>query len=69
MPARPLGVLQRGSGVFGQWLTQLGKTEVLMLDDWGIGPIGNATRSDLLEIIDDRGDQGHVITSQLPIEH
>ena len=36
----------------------------------GMGAIDNATRSDLLEIIDDRAaTKATIITSQLPIEH
>jgi len=35
-----------------------------------MGAIDNATRSDLLEIIDDRAaNRATIITSQLPIEH
>ena len=62
--------IRHGSGVFGKWLMQLAKTDVLVLDDWGMGAIDNATRSDLLEIIDDRAaTRATIITSQLPIEH
>ena len=46
--------IKHGSGVFNKWLLQLAKTDVLILDDWGMGSIDSATRSDLLEIIDDR---------------
>jgi len=59
-----------GSGTFGKWLIQLAKTDVLLLDDWGMGAIYSMTRSDLLEIIDDRAShKATIITSQLPIEH
>lgn len=62
--------IRHGSGAFGKWLLQLAKTDVLLLDDWGMGNIDSATRSDLLEIIDDRaGSKATIITSQLPIEH
>ena len=62
--------IHHGSGVFGKWLLQLAKTDVLVLDDWGMGAIDSATRSDLLEIIDDRAaNKATIITSQLPIEH
>ena len=62
--------IRHGSGVFGKWLVQLAKIDVLLLDDWGIGAIDSATRSDLLEIIDDRAaNKATIITSQLPIEH
>ena len=43
---------------------------MLVLDDWGMGAIDGMTRSDLLEIIDDRaGNKATIITSQLPVEH
>ena len=29
--------IRHGSGVFGRWLAQLAKTDVLVLDDWGHG--------------------------------
>jgi DNA replication protein DnaC len=62
--------IRHGSGTFGKWLVQLAKTDVLVLDDWGMGAIDGATRSDLLEIIDDRAaNKAIIITSQLPIEH
>jgi DNA replication protein DnaC len=62
--------IRHGSGAFGKWLLQLAKTDVLLLDDWGMGAIDSATRSDLLEIIDDRAPhKATIITSQLPIEH
>src|SRR5476651_1120139 len=62
--------IKHGSGTFGKWLLQLAKTDVLLLDDWGIGALDSATRADLLEIIDDRAaNKATIITSQLPIEH
>jgi DNA replication protein DnaC len=62
--------IRHGSGVFSKWLLQLAKTDVLILDDWGMGGIDSMTRSDLLEIIDDRAaNKATIITSQLPVEH
>lgn len=59
-----------GAGSFRRWLQQLAKVDVLVLDDWGTGPIDAATRADLLEMIDDRSAQrATIITHQLPIEH
>ena len=67
--AEQLRVLH-GSGGFGKWLVQLAKTEVLILDDWGVASLDPNTRSDLLEIIDDRAaNKATVITTQLPVEH
>ncbi len=62
--------IRHGSGAFGKWLLQLAKTDVLILDDWGMGSLDSMTRSDLLEIIDDRAaSKATIITSQLPIDH
>jgi DNA replication protein DnaC len=62
--------IRHGSGAFGKWLIQLARTDVVVLDDWGMGAIDSMTRSDLLEVIDDRaGRKATIITSQLPIEH
>ncbi len=62
--------IHHGSGTFGKWLLQLAKTDVLILDDWGMGAIDSMTCSDLLEIIDDRAaNKATIITSQLPVEH
>ena len=62
--------IRHGNGTFGKWLLQLAKTDVLLLDDWGMAGIDNQTRADLLEIIDDRAaNKATIITSQLPIDH
>lgn len=59
-----------GAGSFGKWLIQLAKTEVVILDDWGVASLDPNTRSDLLEIIDDRAaHKATVITTQLPVDH
>ncbi len=62
--------IRHGNGTFGKWLMQLAKTDVLLLDDWGMAAMDAQTRADLLEIIDDRAaTKATIITSQLPIEH
>jgi DNA replication protein DnaC len=59
-----------GDGSFGKRLASLAKTDVLILDDWGLAPLNQAERNDLLEVLDDRvGTRSTVITSQLPVEH
>ena len=58
------------SGGLGKWLLQLARVDVLLLDDWGVGPLDSATRSALLEIVDDRASRrATIITHQLPLEH
>lgn len=57
--------IRHGNGTFGKWLIQLAKTDVLLLDDWGMAGLDAQTRADLLEIIDDRaGHRATIITSQ-----
>jgi len=57
-------------GSFGRLLVQLARIDVLLLDDWGMTPLDQAARHDLLEVIDDRSTaRSTIITSQLPIEH
>ena len=59
-----------GNGGFTKWLLQVARTDVLLLDDWGMAPLDAMVRNDLLEMIDDRsGGKATVVTSQLPIEH
>lgn len=59
-----------GNGGFARWLAAVARTEVLVLDDWGLAALDGPTRSDLLEVIDDRaGTRPTIVTSQLPVEH
>ena len=58
------------SGGFGRWLQALAKTDVLVLDDWGVSALDASMRADMLEIIDDRAaHKATLITTQLPIDH
>lgn len=62
--------IAHGDGSFGKRLLALAKTDLLILDDWGLAPLGQAERNDLLEVLDDRvGTRATLITSQLPVEH
>jgi DNA replication protein DnaC len=60
----------RGDGSYGRMLQQFAKADLLILDDWGLAPLGDRERRDLLEIIEDRtGRRATLVTSQVPIEH
>ena len=60
----------KGDGRYGKLRTMLAKTDVLILDDWGLAPFSEENRRDLLEIVEDRHDRrATIITSQLPVEH
>jgi DNA replication protein DnaC len=62
--------IAHADGSFGRLLVQLARIDVLILDDWGMTPLDQAARHDLLEVIDDRSSsKSTIITSQLPIDH
>jgi len=62
--------MAHGDGSFGKRLLALAKTDLLILDDWGLAPLSQPERNDLLEVLDDRvGTRSTLITSQLPVEH
>jgi DNA replication protein DnaC len=43
--------------------------KLLILDDWGLEPLGPEQRRDLLEIVEERYGRGAtLITSQLPVD-
>lgn len=50
-------------------MNHLAKTDLLVLDDWGLTPFTMAETRDLLEVIEDRHQtRSTIIASQLPIE-
>lgn len=62
--------IAHGDGSFSKRLSALAKTDLLLIDDWGLAPPSAKERSDLLEVLDDRvASRSTVITSQLPVEH
>lgn len=59
--------LARADGSYVRLLTKLAKTEVLVIDDWGLTPLRDQDRRDMLEVLDDRyGARSTILTSQLP---
>jgi DNA replication protein DnaC len=61
--------LSHTTGGFMKLLGQLMQVDVLILDDFGITPINESQRHDLLTIIDDRyGLKSTIFTSQLPVK-
>jgi DNA replication protein DnaC len=62
--------IAKGDGRYRKLMTTLAKTDLLILDDWGLAPLSDENRRDLLEIVEDRHDcRATLITSQLPVEH
>lgn len=59
----------KADGRYSKLLANLARIDVLVLDDWGVHPVVDAQRRDLLEIMEDRyGSRSSVVTSQLPVD-
>ena len=59
----------KADGTYHKKLQQLAKTQLLIIDDWGLEVLKPAQRNDLMEIMDDRhGDTSTVVISQLPTD-
>jgi DNA replication protein DnaC len=62
--------LAHADGTYTRLPGRLAKVDVLVLDDWGIAPLRDQERRDMLEIVEDRhGARATIITSQLPVEN
>jgi len=62
--------LAHGDGRFPKLMVSLAKTDLIVLDDWGLAKLNAEQRRDLLELLDDRhGHRSTIVTSQLPVEH
>ncbi len=62
--------LAKGDGRYLKLIQQISKSQVLILDDWGVSPMDEGHRRDLLEILDDRHQcASTIVTSQLPLKH
>ncbi|WP_415639367.1 ATP-binding protein [Paracoccus nototheniae] len=62
--------IARGDGRHARTMKAIERTELLILDDWGLSVFTVPERRDLLEILEDRHGRGStIVTSQLPVEH
>ena len=62
--------LAHADGTYTRLLGRLAKIDVLVLDDWGLAPLREQERRDVLEILEDRhATRSTVITSQVPVEN
>ena len=60
--------IARGDGNYSKFLIKLAKTDLLVVDDWGLSSLTDAERRDFLEVMEDRhGIRSTVITSQYPV--
>lgn len=61
--------LAHADGRYPKMMAELAKTDLLVLDDWGIAPLDDTDRRELLEILEDRHDRrSTMVTSQLPVD-
>ncbi len=61
--------IAKGDGRYPKLLDSLAKTDVLILDDWGLSKLTAENRRDLLELLEDRYNQRSTLaTSQLPLD-
>ncbi len=62
--------IAKGDGRYNKLLTNLSKTDLLVLDDFGLSKLTEEQCHDLLEIIEDRhGLKSTIVTSQLPVKN
>jgi hypothetical protein len=53
-------LLARADGTYIRLLGKLARVDVLLIDDWGLAPVTDQERRDLLEILEDRyGDRSY----------
>ena len=61
--------LAHGDGRFAKLMAGYAKTDLLILDDWGLAPFTAPQRRDILELLDDRyGNRSTLVTSQMPVD-
>lgn len=64
-----LGVA-KGDGRYSRLMKSLSRTQLLVIDDWGLATLSDTERADLLEVLEDRHNiQSTIVTSQLPVKH
>ena len=61
--------MSKGDGSYSKLMNGLARTQVLVLDDWGLSKLTAEQRRDILEVLEDRhGIRSTIVTSQLPID-
>jgi len=61
--------IAKADGSYPRMLARLAKTDLLILDEWGLVPLSAADARELLDVIDDRcTTRSTLIASQLPVD-
>jgi DNA replication protein DnaC len=62
--------IAKADGRYSSLLKSIARSDLLVLDDWGLSKFVKEQRHDLLEILEDRnGLRSTLVTSQLPVKH
>jgi len=62
--------ITHADGTYPKTMNRLAKIDVLILDDFGLAPLSDTERRDLLEVVEDRQKRKSTIfTSQLDVKH
>lgn len=62
--------LAHSDGRYHKLMSGFAKTDLLVLDDWGLAKLNAEQRRDLLELLDDRhAHHSTIVTSQIPVDH
>lgn len=62
--------IAKGDGRYDKLLKTMARSDLLVLDDWGLDKFTKEQQHDLLEIFEDRHERrSSLITSQLPVKH
>lgn len=61
--------MARADGSFAKLLNKLAKIDLLIIDDWGLAPLTDLERRDILEIVEDRYKvRSTIMISQIPVD-
>jgi len=62
-------LIAKADGSYPRLMRALAKTDLLVLDDWGLAPLSTGEARELLEVIDDRCTRrSTLVASQLPVD-
>jgi len=61
--------MAKGDGRYRRLIARYARLDLLVLDDWGLSPLTDEQRHDMLEILEERHDRrSTLVTSQIPVE-
>ena len=61
--------ITKGDGRYPKLMTALARTDLLILDDWGLAALTEENHRDMLELLEDRHERrSTLVTSQVPVD-